>query len=385
VVNGFRILHCLRAPVGGLFRHVRDLSTEQGALGHDVGLIIDSTVADPLTESRLEAAGRSLSLGIVRIPMGRLPALGDFAASRAVRDVARKLNINVLHGHGAKGGAYARLAGRLLRGDRQRAAAIYTPHGGSLHYPPNSPQGLIYTGMEKLLARWTDGLIFESDFARRTYEARVGRGIAPTRVITNALQPHDFSKHAPVGDAADFLFVGELRRLKGVDILLRALAEVRNARPVRAVIVGDGPDRQEFERLATELRLGDIVDFVGAMPAAEAFAQGRCIVVPSRAESLPFIVLEAAAAELPIIATNAGGIPEIVHGSDVRLLPPDDVGALVRAMHEFLDAPDAARARARSLRQIVAQRFAIKTTTAAILDFYAEVLGVANLNRKPYV
>ncbi len=81
-----RILHCFRAPVGGLFRHVLDLSGEQAARGHDVGYIIDSTIADALTESRLAKAATHLNLGITRIPMGRRPGPGDLATSRAVRD-----------------------------------------------------------------------------------------------------------------------------------------------------------------------------------------------------------------------------------------------------------------------------------------------------------
>ncbi len=376
MVERFRILHCLRAPVGGLFRHVLDLSAEQSTRGHDVGLILDSTTADPLTEQRLAGAAPHLTLGIARIPMGRMPGLSDAAACRTVRDLARRQQANVLHGHGAKGGAYARLARQLLRGGERRVVAIYTPHGGSLHFPPGSAQALMFIGMEKLLARMTDGLVFESDFIRRIFEARVGRGLAPTRVITNALLPSDFTALAPAPDAADFLFIGELRRLKGVDILLRALAEVARVRPVRAVIVGAGPDRKEFEQLARELGLKrEAVAFAGAMPAAEAFPKARCIVVPSRAESLPFIVLEAAAAQLPVIATNVGGIPEIVRGSDTELLPPDDVAALVRALHAFLDAPEAAKERARRLKQTVAARFSIATTTATILDFYAELLG----------
>ena len=73
--------------------------------------------------------------------MGRLPGPRDLATSRAVRDAARELRADVLHGHGAKGGAYARLAGRDLRLEGRNVATFYTPHGGSLHYPLASPQG----------------------------------------------------------------------------------------------------------------------------------------------------------------------------------------------------------------------------------------------------
>jgi len=365
------ILHVLRAPVGGLFRHVLDLSAEQAARGHDVGLVFDSSMTDPLGEARLAPVAERLRLGVTRIPMGRWPGLGDAAASRAVAHLARAKNAHVLHGHGAKGGAYARLAARLLRFQGYPASAFYTPHGGSLHFQPGSPAALAFIGLEKALARITDGLIFESDYIRREYERRVGAGLAPTAVITNGLQPSDFAAHIPAPDAADFLFVGELRQLKGVDVLLRALAEIARGRKVSAIVVGAGPDAEAFKRLAAELALTGAVTFPGPLPAAQAFSLARAIVVPSRAESLPFIVMEAAAARVPLIATNAGGIPEIVAGSDTPLLPPGDAGALARALQRFLDDPAAAKGRARTLQELVRVRFAIGGTTAAVLGFYA--------------
>ncbi len=375
MVERLRIIHCFRAPVGGLFRHVLDLSGEQAARGHDVGYIVDLTVADPLTEGRLEQAAEHLKLGITRIPMGRLPGLRDLATSRTIRDAARNLSADVLHGHGAKGGAYARLAGRDLRADGRNVATFYTPHGGSLHYPLASPQGLAYTAIERFLARYTDGLIFESDFIRRVYDSRVGAGRVAARTVPNALQPADFAPHKPNPGAADFLFIGELRQLKGVDVLLRALAEIATRFPARAVIVGAGPDADAFHSLAEELRIGSLVDFPGAMPAQTAFPLGRCLVVPSRAESMPYIVLEAAAAGMPMLATDVGGIPEIVNGSDTSLLPAGDVGALAQAMQAFLDAPETAKARATRLQTAVTERFTVERAAGEVLAFYAERLG----------
>lgn len=369
-----RILHCLRAPVGGLFRHVLDLSAEQAAHGHDVGLVLDSTTGDRLTEQRLSRVAPRLTLGVARIPMSRLPGLGDISAAFAVRDLTQQREVDVLHGHGAKGGAYARIARWLLRDSDRKPVAIYTPHGGSLHYPTGSAPAPIYIGIEKILASYTDGLIFESDFMRRRYEKRIGKDVAPTKVITKALQPADVTAHEPAPDAADFLFVGELRRLKGVDVLLHALDRIAHDRPARAIIVGSGLDRDAFLQLTEDLGLDQLTEFPGAMPAAQAFKRGRCIVVPSRAESLPYIVLEAAAAEMPLIATNVGGIPEIIEGSDTKLLPPSDSGALARAMNDFLNAPEEAKARAQRLREAVRNRFSIAATTTAVLDFYTALL-----------
>ena len=292
-----RIIHCFRAPVGGLFRHVLDLSGEQAAQGHEVGYIIDSTVSAALTEQRLARAAEHLRLGITRIPMGRVPGPRDLATSRAVSDTARTLRADVLHGHGAKGGAFARLAARELRADGRNVATFYTPHGGSLHYALASPQGLIYTAVEKFLARYTDGLIFESDFIRRVYNRRIGAGRVPERVIPNALQPGDFTPHQPNPDAADFLFIGELRHLKGVDVLLQALARIA-APSASTGPLSSAPGRMPMPSRPSldELQLDGVIDFPGAMPARDAFPLGRCLVVPSRAESMPYIVLEAAAA-----------------------------------------------------------------------------------------
>jgi glycosyltransferase involved in cell wall biosynthesis len=375
VVERLRIIHGFRAPVGGLFRHVLDLSGEQAARGHEVGYVLDSTVSDPLTEQRLAKAATHLKLGITRLPMGRLPSLRDLATSRAVHNVARDLKADVLHGHGAKGGAFARLAARDLRLDARNVATFYTPHGGSLHYPPASPQGLIYTAIEKFLVRYTDGLIFESDFIRRVFNRRVGARGVPERVVPNALQPDDFTPHEPRPDAADFLFIGELRRLKGVDVLLQALARLQGSRAVRAVIVGAGPEATEFKSLADELGLGSLVTFPGAMPARTAFPLGRSMVVPSRAESMPYIVLEAAAAGMPLIATNVGGIPEIVNGTDTPLMPPGDVEVLERAMQGFLADPSDAKARAERLKAAVAARFTVGRAADEVLAFYSERLG----------
>jgi glycosyltransferase involved in cell wall biosynthesis len=195
------------------------------------------------------------------------------------------------------------------------------------------------------------------------------------RVIPNGLGDADFVAHQPADDAADFLFVGELRLLKGVDVLINALARLNKTRATRAVIVGAGPDADEFKAMAHALNLDERVTFPGAMPARRAFAMGRALVVPSRAESLPYIVLEAGAAGMPLIATDVGGIPEIVAGTDMRLVPPGDADALARAMESILAAPDAARLQALELKRQVGSRFTVAAMTGAVLDFYAATLA----------
>ncbi len=369
-----RIIHCLRAPVGGLFRHVLDLASQQVTLGHDVGLIADANAHDALTQAKFEHIAPLLSLGIARFPMHRMPSLSDFGVARAVAAHTREQRCDVLHGHGAKGGAYARLAGRQLKSGNGGLKTFYTPHGGTLNYAPSSLEGRVFLAVERFLEPMTDGLIFESAYAARVYGERIGVSVTARRVIPNGLRETDFTARALAHDAADFLFIGELRKLKGVDVLLAALANLNAHRPVplRAVIVGAGPERDDFNKLARDLNLSSVVTFTGAMPAAQAFPLGRVIVVPSRKESFPYIVLEAAAAGIPVVSTNVGGIPEMVAGTDTHLVPPDDVPALAAAMARAISDPVASQERAQRLKLAIAQRFTVTQMSAQIIDFYGE-------------
>src|SRR5437588_1018168 len=83
--GGYRVLHCLRAPVGGLFRHVCDLSAEQARRGHAVGVVCDAVVSDPLTEARLRGLEPHLALGLFRTRMSRELGPSDISAYFAIR------------------------------------------------------------------------------------------------------------------------------------------------------------------------------------------------------------------------------------------------------------------------------------------------------------
>src|SRR5438105_2550485 len=127
------ILHVLRAPVGGLFRHVRDLARGQIARGHRVGLIADASTGGPQADAKLAELAPALAFGVSRVAMSRQLGLRDLAARARVAARIAEVKADVVHGHGAKGGAYARLAGAA------GAIRVYTPHGGSLHYRWGSP------------------------------------------------------------------------------------------------------------------------------------------------------------------------------------------------------------------------------------------------------
>ncbi len=367
------ILHVFRTPVGGLFRHVMDLARAQAERGHRVGLIADSTTGGERAAAALAAIAPLMAHGITRIPMSRQVGPGDWKPVLHTMRRAAAVQADVLHGHGAKGGAYARLA----LGNR-RAIRVYTPHGGSLWFSKDTLKGKIYLGSEKLFMRRSDLLLYESQFSADASRANIGEPACLVRVVHNGLSRAEFQPVMPAPDATDIVFVGELRELKGVDLLIDAIATLRRkGRPLTATLVGDGPDRDAFIAQAAQAGLGNAIKFPGAMNARQAFSLGRLMVVPSRAESLPYIVLESIAAQMPLITTRVGGIPEIYGPLADELITPNSVDDLVAAIADTLDHPERLARRMRTLNERVATLFSIDAMVDGVLDGYRAALDKA--------
>jgi glycosyltransferase involved in cell wall biosynthesis len=365
-----KILHVFRTPVGGLFRHVRDLVRGQAALGHDVGILCDSLTGGAIANALLQQTAPYCSLGVHRIAISRLPGFADVLAVHQTQDYAKKLGVDIIHGHGAKGGLYGRLAARLLG-----LPSVYTAHGGSLHYNWLAFPGIVFLGTEWLLSKIGSGIIFVCDFEKQSFAQKIGLGGTANVVVYNGLWRDEFLKIVPRADAADVFFVGDMRMLKGVDVLLEALAIMKSKRAVTANLVGDGPDMSRFQKQVRVLGLSNHVRFLGRLPTADALACGRLLVMPSRAESFPYIVLEAASGQVPMIASNVGGIPEILPAG--MLCPPDNAQALARHIEMALAIPDAVERDSGSLSQSMAATFSADAMAQNVVAFYTRLISAS--------
>ncbi|MCJ2056997.1 glycosyltransferase family 4 protein [Methylobacterium sp. J-048] len=361
-----RILHVFRAPVGGLFRHVMDLAHLQAAAGHAVGIVCDATTGAERGARALADLMPSLELGLLRIPMQRNPHLSDWTCLRAVARRAGTVGATVLHGHGAKGGVYARLA-------PASAIRAYTPHGGSYNYRPGSALHRTYMAAEAVLARRTDAFLFESEYVAGRHRAFVGGPEQVTRIVHNGIAEAEFAPVPLAADAADLLYVGELREAKGLPYLLEALVRLRaEGRALRLLMVGSGPDAESLRAMVERLGLSDAASFEPPQAIRSVLARGRILVVPSLAESLPYVVLEAAAAAQPLVATRVGGIPEIFGPMADDLVPSRDAGALAGAIRRVLDEPPAVlAARVCAFSASIHQRFSLERMGADVVAGYA--------------
>ena len=361
-----RVVHVLRAPVGGLFRHVCDLAREQSRSGVRVGIICDSSTGGSAAVEVLESLDDACVLGVHRLEIQRTPGVSDLLAVRSMRPILDSLAPDIVHGHGAKGAAYARLVAPSAQ-----ARAVVTPHGGVLHFSPGSLAGRVYITLERLLRQRTSGVIFESAYAQQTFRRKIGSTMFPECVVHNGLYEHEYARLPRENAEYDFVFVGELRKLKGIYEIVEAAAAIRRSRPISFLMVGAGAEEGRLRARIDELGMTDsILVSPPIHPATAAFARARCVVVPSLNESFPYIVLEALAAGIPILTTRVGGIPEMFGSFADELIRPGDPGELEKAMLAVLKDPDSAEERALALHEHVRHRFRVESMADRSIAFY---------------
>lgn len=236
-------------------------------------------------------------------------------------------------------------------------------------------QRLLTVATSRLPVRYVGVSQYVSRQVRRQLHVPAGRvhtvynGIGPSRPPASGLAASRPDPSSVV--RAGVLFAGRLAWEKGADVLVRAMATLPEA---DAVLVGDGPERHALEALASGLGVAERVRFEGWVERWSARYSPEVVVVPSRYEAMPLVVLEAMRAGLPVIATRVGGTPEVVADSVTgHLVAPDDPAALARAIGALLpdrrcreDMGAAGRARLHG-------RFDLGAMVASYEGHYAEV------------
>ena len=369
-----RILHAVRAPVGGIIRHILDLANGQAERGHHVGLITDSLTGGERASAALAEIAPRMKLGVYRLAIHRDPHPADAMAWARLRRLIERVKPDVLHGHGAKAGVFLR-----LKGASKTAIRVYTPHGGSLHYPLTTLIGAFYGRIERALMNRTDLFLFESSFARDTYQRKIGTPSGLVRCVFNGVTAGEFAPVIKADDAADLVYVGEFRNIKGADLLLDAVAKLRGAgHPVTLTLGGDGEETETLKAQVQRLGLGEAVRFIGHVNARYGFSKGSLLVVPSRGDSMPYVVIEAAAAGIPMIAANVGGNPEIFGPYSDALFTPNQPTTMADAIKAALANPVAAQDRAKALRERTFTHFSQNAMVEGVLAGYRDAFAAVH-------
>jgi glycosyltransferase involved in cell wall biosynthesis len=313
------------------------------------------------------------------------PAHDLHALAKLVR-IARAFRPDLVHTHTAKAGFLGRQAALAVS---PRPAIVHTFHGHVLEGYFGPAKARLYLELERALARVSDRLIGVS---QATVDDLVRLGVAPRerfQVMPLGLDLDRFAEPAPglreetrrelgVGeDEVLLVFVGRFAPIKRLDLLLDAFAQAGGGAPrPRLAIVGDGEERSSLEGRATELGVADRVSFLGYRRELRPFfAAADLAVLSSDNEGTPVSLIEAAAAGLPAVATDVGGVSEVVTADTGTLVPPGDAEALARAMATMAADPERRRSAGSAARARALSRYGAQRLIADVDALYRELLA----------
>ena len=353
--NAVDLLLVLEATIGGTRRHLRDLATGLAARGMRVHVAY-SVGRDP-DFARDVVLFKECGIGCTEIPMRRgLSPFHDLAAVVRLRRLIRRLRPAALHLHSTKAGLVGRLAA-IGTGVR----VLYSPH--CFAFEMDSLLRPLYRLAERALAPLTDILVAvcESEAAAaRAVGYRPGR----IRVVHNGVEA---SPPTPANRKdGSIAFIGRNCRQKGVDVMLEAFKRLKRIQPdARLTVMSDLDDglRAAFASAGAE-----VLPFGTASDAAALLFRASILAMPSRWEAFPYLMLEALAAGVAVVASDVGGVGECITDHENGLLvPPNDPGELAMALQELL-VSDQLRRRLAAAGAQSAARF----TLSAMLDGITE-------------
>lgn len=352
------MLHVLApARFGGLERVVQALATGQARRGHDVHVV---AVLDLGGEAH-PLIGALRDGGVTVHPL-ELPARAYRRERAAISALCLKVNPGVIHTHGYRPDILDASVGQ-----RAGAAAVTTVHG----FTGGGWRNRCYEWLQVRAYRRFDAVVAVSaPLVERLTRAGVPR--ERLHLIRNAWGGEGGSDQATLPPAvargklglppggAVIGWVGRLSAEKGPDVMIEALAHLSD-RGVHLAVVGDGPLGSELRRRALTAGVADRITWHGLVPDAGALYRAfDVLVLSSRTEGTPIVLLEAMAAEVPIVATAVGGVPDVISMTEGMLVPPEDPQALAVAIRGVFGDPAAATRRAAAARARLERDFALE-------------------------
>jgi glycosyltransferase involved in cell wall biosynthesis len=338
-----KVLIVAEATGGGSGRHVAELA--EGLLG--AGCRVHLIYSDLRAEQTFRDAVASLKgVHARQVPMRREPHWSDMAFLWQIRRYIQKAGgFDIVHAHSSKAGVLARLAAFGTG-----AAKIYTPHAMRTMDPTLHP-GVreFYRAIEVGLARTScEAVIAVSEYERQ-HVIEQGVPAAKTHVVTNGIPPVRLNGRAAMRAALGIVpedvsigFIGRLVPQKAPGRFVAAVADVARQQPrVRGILVGSGPLRDSVHEAARDAGIFERIVWVTDRHGPEVLPAFDMLLMPSLYEGMPYVLLEALAVGVPVIATDVGGVAEAIEDRVTGfIVPQQDAAALFEKVQLLVENPD---------------------------------------------
>jgi len=369
--------------VGGLARHVHDLSVALAEAGHYVHVI-----TCPVAGHGVYTLDKGVH--VHRIHPGRLTAdkFMDWVEqlNNGMVELADKLmeiydQFDLIHAHDWLVGAAALTISQRCK--LPLAATIHATEHGRNRGLHTDLQRHIHK-LEGELARQAGLIIGCSNYMGREIAALFEQPAEKIRVIPNGVNPDNINNGLESGTIDSLgrkviVFLGRLVVEKGVHVLISALPSIMKAvGPVTLQVAGKGPYQQELEEIAYNIGVAGHVKFLGFVddPGRNRLLHGATVAVfPSLYEPFGIVALEAMAAGVPVVASDTGGLSDVIeHGADGYLSPPGDIHMLAHYVSEIISNPELARHFVKRARRNIMVKFSWKKIAASTRDVYTELI-----------
>ena len=328
---------------GGSGAVATELGMALAARGHEVHFI---TYRQPFRLPRFLPRVYLHEVDVGKYPLFEYPPY-DLALAVRMHEVVRSHKLDLLHVHYAIPHATsAWIAKEMLRKDGDDITVITTLHGTDITLVG---QDRSYYPITRFSIEKSDRITAVSVFLKRETIAAFGCTGCDVEVIHNFIDPDVYRRgryaaqlRDVAGDKKVLIHVSNFREVKRVRDVVRIFARVQQEIPSILVMVGDGPDRADAEEEAREHGLADSVHFLGKIDTvAPLLASSDLFLLPSNFESFGLSALEALACGVPVVGSNAGGLPEVVlEGVTGRLRPVGDLDGMVKASIDILGDPE---------------------------------------------
>lgn len=387
-MSEIRVLRVIaRLNMGGPTLHVAYLTKGLEARGYETTLVAGSLARG---EDSMAFAAEELGVDVVTLPSLHrdLSAIYDPISVSKLVEIIRRVRPQILHTHTAKAGAVGRFAA-LLAGDARPPVIVHTYHGHVLRGYFDSAHTVVFREIERFLARSTTRLIAVGPEVR---DDLVRLGVAPPEKFTVIRLGIDLE--ARVGDGSEGarlrrvfgipegrFVVGWIGRMTGIkrvpDVLLTFRRLLDRGVDAELCLVGDGPERTRLEEQARELGIARRTLFVGYQrDVAPYFELFDAFLLPSANEGTPVSAIEALAARRPVVATDVGGIPDVVRdGFDGFLAGVGDLDALADGLARFAADAELRTSFGEAGREEVVPRYRVSRLVDDVDALYRELLG----------
>jgi glycosyltransferase involved in cell wall biosynthesis len=299
----------------------------------------------------------------------------DFLGLVELIRLFRRERPQILHANSSKAGILGRLAAAITR----VPIRIFTVHGW-VYSASSGASARLYRLLERLMRPLTTATICVSENGREVgLRARTCRADR-TVVIRNAVDVSAARRSIHEAELPLIVSVGRLKAPKDFPTLVRALA-VLEPGSFRCIVVGDGPRRAELLSEIERHHLGQTVELAGERDdIAELLSTAEIFVLSSASEGMPISIIEAMAAELPVVATAVGGIPELViDGETGFLVPARDAGALSHALGCLVADPALRRQQGKAARARAEKEFDLPAFRRAHVELYSSLLAARGI------